>query len=135
MPKDLPRTALRTDWTRAEAEAIYHQPFMDLLFQAQSVHRAHFDPNRVQMSRLLSVKTGGCAEDCSYCSQSARNGSTLPASKLMPVERVLSEHARPRRRAPRAIAWAPPGASRRTATWRRSRPWCAGCARWEWKPA
>lgn len=91
MPKDLPRTALRTDWTRAEAEAIYHQPFMDLLFQAQSVHRAHFDPNRVQMSRLLSVKTGGCAEDCSYCSQSARNGSTLPASKLMPVERVLSE--------------------------------------------
>lgn len=91
MPKDLPRTALRTDWTRAEAEVIYHQPFMDLLFQAQSVHRAHFDPNRVQMSRLLSVKTGGCAEDCSYCSQSARNGSTLPASKLMPVERVLSE--------------------------------------------
>ncbi len=91
MPKDLPRTALRTDWTRAEAEAIYHQPFMDLLFQAQSVHRANFDPNQVQMSRLLSVKTGGCAEDCSYCSQSARNGSTLPASKLMEIERVLSE--------------------------------------------
>ncbi|WP_232419482.1 biotin synthase BioB [Paracoccus sp. N5] len=87
----MPRTALRTDWTRAEAEAIYHQPFMDLLFQAQSVHRANFDPNQVQMSRLLSVKTGGCAEDCSYCSQSARNGSTLPASKLMEIERVLSE--------------------------------------------
>lgn len=91
MPKDLPQTAIRTDWTRAEAEAIYHQPFMDLLFQAQTVHRAQFDPNQVQMSRLLSVKTGGCAEDCSYCSQSARNGATLPASKLMEVERVLSE--------------------------------------------
>lgn len=92
MPKDLPQTAtLRTDWTRAEAEAIYNQPFMDLLFQAQTVHRAHFNPNRVQMSRLLSVKTGGCPEDCSYCSQSARNGSTLSASKLMEVERVLAE--------------------------------------------
>lgn len=92
MPKDLPQTtAIRSDWTRAEAEAIYHQPFMDLLFQAQTVHRAHFDPNRVQMSRLLSVKTGGCPEDCSYCSQSARNGSTLSASKLMEVERVLAE--------------------------------------------
>lgn len=91
MPKDLQQTAIRTDWSRVEAEAIYNQPFMDLLFQAQTVHRAHFDPNQVQMSRLLSVKTGGCPEDCSYCSQSARNGSTLSASKLMEVERVLSE--------------------------------------------
>lgn len=92
MPKDLPQTtASRSDWTRAEVEAIYSQPFMDLLFQAQTVHRAHFDPNRVQMSRLLSVKTGGCPEDCSYCSQSARNGSQLSASKLMEVERVLAE--------------------------------------------
>lgn len=91
MPKDLQQTVIRTDWSRAEAAAIYNQPFMDLLFQAQTVHRAHFDPNQVQMSRLLSVKTGGCPEDCSYCSQSARNGSTLSASKLMEVERVLSE--------------------------------------------
>ncbi|HQU68910.1 MAG TPA: biotin synthase BioB [Albidovulum sp.] len=91
MPKDSHSSAARSDWTRAEAEAIYGQPFMDLLFQAQSVHRVNFDPNRVQMSRLLSVKTGGCAEDCSYCSQSARNGATLPASKLMEVERVLAE--------------------------------------------
>lgn len=91
MPKDSHPGAVRSDWTRSEAETIYGQPFMDLLFQAQSVHRAHFDPNRVQMSRLLSVKTGGCPEDCSYCSQSARNGATLPASKLMEVERVLAE--------------------------------------------
>lgn len=98
MQKDLPATTqtapLRTDWSRVEADAIYHQPFMDLLFQAQTVHRAHFDPNRVQLSRLLSVKTGGCPEDCSYCSQSARNGSELVASKLMEVEKVLAEARR-----------------------------------------
>ena len=64
---------------------------MDLLFRAQSVHRASFDPNKVQMSRLLSIKTGGCAEDCGYCSQSAHHKTGLKASKLMEVERVLSE--------------------------------------------
>ena len=82
---------LRHDWTRDEAEALYNQPFMDLLFQAQTIHRQHFDPNQVQRSKLLSIKTGGCAEDCAYCSQSARNGATLPAAKLMEVDRVLAE--------------------------------------------
>ncbi|OIQ44953.1 MAG: biotin synthase, partial [Roseobacter sp. MedPE-SW] len=53
---------IRNDWTRAEAEEIYNRPFMDLLFQAQSVHRQHYDPNQVQRSKLLSIKTGGCAE-------------------------------------------------------------------------
>ncbi len=82
---------IRTDWTRNEAETLYNRPFMDLLFQAQTVHRQHFDPNQVQRSKLLSIKTGGCAEDCAYCSQSARNGSQLSASKLIEVERVLAE--------------------------------------------
>lgn len=82
---------IRCQWTRAEAEKIYNLPLMDLLFRAQGQHRQSFDPNRVQVSRLLSVKTGGCAEDCSYCAQSARNGADLPASKLMEVERVLAE--------------------------------------------
>ena len=82
-----------TPETRPAAE-IYHQPLMDLLFEAQTVHRAHFDPNRVQCSMLVSIKTGGCPEDCSYCSQSARNGSELSASKLMEVERVLAEARR-----------------------------------------
>ena len=82
---------IRTDWTRAEAEKIYNQPFMDLLFQAQSVHRQAFDPNQVQKSKLLSIKTGGCPEDCAYCSQSARNGAKLSASKLIEVERVIAE--------------------------------------------
>ncbi len=82
---------VRHDWTRAEAAALYYAPFNDLLFRAQSVHRRYFDPNRIQMSRLLSIKTGGCAEDCGYCSQSAHHDTGLKASKLMEVERVLEE--------------------------------------------
>jgi biotin synthase len=83
--------AIRHDWTSAEALALYDLPFMDLLFRAQSVHRTSFDPNKVQMSRLLSIKTGGCAEDCGYCSQSAHHKTGLKASKLMEVERVITE--------------------------------------------
>ncbi|MCB9948416.1 MAG: biotin synthase BioB [Rhodospirillaceae bacterium] len=81
----------RHDWTRVEAQALYDAPFNDLLFRAHLVHRRHFDPNKVQKSRLLSIKTGGCPEDCGYCSQSAHHKTSLPASKLMEVERVLSE--------------------------------------------
>src|SRR5215510_9781729 len=83
-----PESGLRHDWTRAEARALYEAPFNDLLFQAQTVHRRSFDPNAVQMSRLLSIKTGGCAEDCGYCSQSAHHASGLAATKLMAVNRV-----------------------------------------------
>ena len=86
-----PATAVRHDWTRAEALALYNLPFMELLFRAQTVHRHSFDPNAVQMSRLLSIKTGGCAEDCGYCSQSAHHESGLKASKLMEVQRVIEE--------------------------------------------
>ncbi|OAP43347.1 biotin synthase [Sinorhizobium glycinis] len=70
---------------------MYNLPFNDLLFRAQSLHRTHFDPNAVQMSRLLSIKTGGCAEDCGYCSQSAHYPTGLKASKLMEIERVIAE--------------------------------------------
>ncbi|AHK47270.1 biotin synthase BioB (plasmid) [Ensifer adhaerens OV14] len=75
----------------AKARKIYNLPFNDLLFRAHSVHRAHFDPNSVQMSRLLSIKTGGCAEDCGYCNQSSHYPTGLKASKLMEVERVIAE--------------------------------------------
>ena len=83
--------SLRHDWTGDEARAIYGQPLNDLLFAAHSIHRARFEPNTVQKSRLLSIKTGGCAEDCGYCSQSAHHESGLSASKLMEVERVIAE--------------------------------------------
>jgi biotin synthase len=80
-----------TRWTSASARALYELPFNDLLFRAHSLYREHFDPNRIQLSKLLSVKTGGCPEDCGYCSQSARYDTGLTASKLMEVENVLSE--------------------------------------------
>jgi len=86
-----PEPAANQRWAFEEAEFIYNLPFNDLLFRAQQVHRAHFDPNAIQMSRLLSIKTGGCAEDCGYCSQSARYPTGLRVSKLMEVERVLAE--------------------------------------------
>ena len=82
---------LRHDWSREEAQALYDAPFNDLLFKAHSLHRRHFEPNTVQRSRLLSIKTGGCAEDCGYCSQSAHHASGLSAGKLMAVQNVLAE--------------------------------------------
>ncbi|ADE87087.1 biotin synthase BioB [Rhodobacter capsulatus] len=73
------------------AQDLYTLPLMDLLFRAQSVHRQNFDPNRIQCAKLLSIKTGGCGEDCAYCAQSRRNGATLPAAKLLEVQKVLAE--------------------------------------------
>lgn len=78
-------------WTAADARAIYEKPLNDLLFQAHSTHRANFNPNQVQLSKLLSIKTGGCPEDCGYCSQSARAATGLNASKLMGVDHVIGE--------------------------------------------
>ena len=72
-----------TRWTVADVEALYDMAFMDLLYRAQQVHREHFDANEIQLSTLLSIKTGGCPEDCAYCPQSARHDTGLPASKLM----------------------------------------------------
>lgn len=80
---------LRHDWTREEVEALLALPFNDLIFQAQTVHRKWFDPNEVQKSTLLSIKTGGCPEDCGYCNQSAKFDTGLSASKLMEVQKVL----------------------------------------------
>ena len=81
----------RHDWTLDQVEALFDLPFPELMFQAASVHRTWFDPSEVQRSQLLSVKTGGCAEDCGYCSQSAHFDTGLKASKLMPVDQVLAE--------------------------------------------
>src|ERR1700754_2145937 len=81
---------IRTDWTRAEIAALFELPFNDLLWQAQGVHRQYHDPNAVQLSTLLSIKTGGCAENCGYCSQAAGNEADLKATKLMMVEEVLA---------------------------------------------
>jgi len=81
--------SLRHDWQLAEVDAMFNLPFNDLLFKAQSVHRRYFDPNEIQVSSLLSIKTGSCSEDCGYCPQSARHDSDLNPEALMPVESVL----------------------------------------------
>ena len=81
----------RSDWTREEVRALFALPFPELMFQAQTVHRMSFDPREVQVSTLLSIKTGGCPEDCGYCPQSAHHDTGLPAEKLMEVEMVLAE--------------------------------------------
>ena len=88
----------RHDWTLAQAEALFSQPFADLIYAAQGVHRAWHAPNTVQMSALLSIKTGACPEDCAYCPQSIRFDTGLGAEALMPVEQVL-ERARAARNA------------------------------------
>ncbi len=86
-----PAAGPRHDWTREEVRALFDLPFPDLMFRAQSVHRANFDPAEVQISTLLSIKTGGCPEDCAYCPQSARYDTGVAAGKLMDVEAVLAE--------------------------------------------
>jgi biotin synthase len=82
---------LRFDWTKQEILDLFNLPFNDLLFRAQSVHRQHFDPNRVQVSTLLSIKTGTCPEDCKYCPQSGHYNTGLEKEKLLAVEKVLEE--------------------------------------------
>jgi len=80
---------IRNNWQLNEVQALYALPFNDLLFKAQSIHRTNFDPNEVQISSLLSIKTGSCSEDCGYCPQSARYDADLTPEALMPVEQVI----------------------------------------------
>jgi len=79
----------RHNWSIQEVDALFALPFSDLMFQAQTVHREHFNPNEVQVSTLLSIKTGSCPEDCKYCSQSARYNTDVEKERLMEVEKVL----------------------------------------------
>jgi biotin synthase len=87
----MPPALVRHDWTRAEIAALIALPFAELIFRAQTIHRAHFNPQEVQISTLLSIKTGGCPEDCAYCPQSAGFETGVDASKLMAVDAVLAE--------------------------------------------
>jgi biotin synthase len=97
---DLPLSAVRaklgivrTDWTHEEVAALFAAPFADVMYLAQQVHRAHFDPHDVQISTLLSIKTGGCPEDCAYCPQSARYETGIRPEKLLDLETVLQAAA------------------------------------------
>ncbi len=86
-----PAALLRHDWTVKEIESLFELPFNDLLFKAHQIHREHFDPNAVQISTLLSIKTGACPEDCKYCSQSGHYNTGLEKEKLLEIERVVKE--------------------------------------------
>ena len=83
--------SLRHDWSIAEIEAMFAMPFNDLVFKAQSLHRQHFNPNEVQVSTLLSIKTGACPEDCKYCPQSGHYHTEVERERLLEVEKVLEE--------------------------------------------
>jgi len=82
-------TGIRHDWSRSEAERLYALPFADLMFEAQTIHRRNFDPNHVETASLLSIKTGGCPEDCGYCSQSAHYDTDVKATRLMEHDSVV----------------------------------------------
>lgn len=84
-------TDIRHDWTKEEVLRLFNLPFNDLLFEAQVAHRKHFNPNEVQISTLLSIKTGGCAEDCGYCPQAAQYDTGVKANKLMCKDDVMEE--------------------------------------------
>ena len=86
------KTTLRNDWTRQEIEEIYHSPLLELVYRASTVHREWHNPEEIQMSTLLSIKTGGCPEDCSYCGQAARYHTDITVQALLPTEKVI-EHA------------------------------------------
>ena len=83
--------ALRHNWTIDEIEGLFGQPFNDLIFRAQQIHRQYFNANQVQVSTLLSIKTGACPEDCKYCPQSAHYDTGLERERLLAVEKVLAE--------------------------------------------
>ncbi|MBN8530733.1 MAG: biotin synthase BioB [Alphaproteobacteria bacterium] len=85
---------LRHDWSLNEVKALFALPFNDLIFKAQTIHRRYFDPNAVQISTLLSIKTGGCPEDCAYCPQSAAYDTPVKAEKMMEVQTVLADAAK-----------------------------------------
>jgi biotin synthase len=106
----------RHDWTLAEAEALFALPFPQLMHAAQQVHQRFHDVTRVQMSTLLSIKTGACPEDCAYCPQSVRFETGLESEALLPLASVA---------APRAFAWARRCARPSSAISRRFPPWCA----------
>ncbi len=89
-PSHSAHTAPSRVWSRSEIEALFALPLNDLLYRAQQVHRAHFDANAVQRSTLLSIKTGGCSEDCGYCSQSARHKTELEREELLPLDDVIA---------------------------------------------
>ncbi len=116
---------VRHDWTLQEARDLFALPFSDLLFRAQTVHRQHFDPNEVQVSTLLSIKTGACPEDCKYCPQSGHYNTGLEKEKLLEMERVMAEAQAAKDKGASRFCMGAAWRSRRRRTCPTSSTWCA----------
>lgn len=106
---------LSKNWTIKQANELFSMPFFELLFQAQQVHRQHFDPQQVQVSTLLSIKTGACPEDCKYCAQSARYKTGLETERLMEVQQVVESAKKPKMQVQRVFVWALHGVIQKSA--------------------
>jgi len=104
---------MRYDWTVDEITKIFELPFNDLMFQAQQAHRANFDANEVQLSTLLSIKTGGCPEDCKYCPQSSRYNTDLESELLMKKDEVMKAARIAKEKAHHVFVWERHGVSLR----------------------
>jgi biotin synthase len=98
LPSSETFNGLRHDWSTEEVLALFELPFVELIYRAQAIHRQHFDPNQVQASTLLSIKTGGCPEDCAYCPQSARYSTSVKAEPLLPLDEVIAAARRAKER-------------------------------------
>lgn len=121
-------------WTLSQVTELFEKPLLELLFEAQQIHRQHFDPQQVQVSTLLSIKTGACPEDCKYCPQSSRYKTGLEAERLMEVEQVLDSAVKRKTPVRPASVWGRPGRIRMNAIcliWRRL---YRASKRWGWKP-
>ena len=101
---------IRNNWTRAEVAALYNTPLLELVYQAATVHRQYHDAQEVQVCKLLSIKTGGCPEDCAYCPQAARYHTGVKAQKLMAYSEVMHEALKAKGEGATAFVWAQPGA-------------------------
>src|SRR5450830_358489 len=117
-------------WPVEDVLALFDLPFNDLMFKAQSAHRANFPDGDVELATLLSIKTGGCEEDCGYCPQAARYDTGVEAKKMLDVREVLDAAKAARETARHVSVWAQHGVHQKTAIWKKSKPWCAKSKRW-----
>ena len=116
---------IRSDWTRGEIQDLFKLPLNDLLYRAHTIHRAYWQPNQVQLSTLLSIKTGGCPEDCKYCAQSSHYDTGLEADKLLDIDAVRQAAEAASQPARRGFAWVRRGANSKIAMSKKWLSWSA----------
>lgn len=125
----------RIYWTLEQAQDLFNKPFLELMFEAQQIHRQHFDPRQVQVSTLLSIKTGACPEDCKYCPQSSRYRTGIDTERLMQVEQVLESARQAKAAGSTRFCMGAAWKTRMSVTCRIWNRWYKASKRWAWKPA